>query len=44
MLETSGGQKIKMTSQGIEIDNGSGAVVKLSGSQVSVNNGALEVT
>ena len=43
-LETSGGQKIKMTSQGIEIDNGNGAVVKLSGNQVSVNNGALEVT
>ncbi len=43
-LETAGGQKIALTSQGIEIDNGSGAVVKLSGSQVSVNNGALEVT
>lgn len=43
-LETAGGQKITLTSQGIEIDNGSGAVVKLSGNQVSVNDGALEVT
>jgi uncharacterized protein involved in type VI secretion and phage assembly len=42
-LQTSGGQKITLTSQGIEIDNGSGAVIKLSGNQVSVNNGALEV-
>jgi uncharacterized protein involved in type VI secretion and phage assembly len=43
-LKTSGGQKITLNSQGIEIDNGSGATIKLSGNQVSVNNGALEVT
>jgi uncharacterized protein involved in type VI secretion and phage assembly len=42
-LQTAGGQKIVLTAQGIEIDNGSGAVIKLSGNQVSVNNGALEV-
>ena len=33
-----------LNDQGIEIDNGKGATVKLSGSQVSVNSGALEVT
>ena len=43
-LLTAGGQKIALTSQGIEIDNGNGATIKLSGSQVSVNSGALEVT
>jgi uncharacterized protein involved in type VI secretion and phage assembly len=42
-LKTADGQKIVLTAQGIEIDNGSGAVIKLSGNQVSVNNGALEV-
>ncbi len=42
-LQTAGGQKIVLTSQGIEIDNGSGAVIKLSANQVSVNNGALEI-
>lgn len=42
-LETSGGQKIKLTALGIEIDNGQGAVIKLTGPQVSVNNGALDV-
>jgi len=42
-LQTAGGQKITLTSQGIEIDNGNGALIKLSGNQVSVNDGALEV-
>ena len=42
-LETSGGQKIKMTALGIEIDNGMGAKITLQGPQVSVNNGALDV-
>jgi len=42
-LETSGGQKIKLTANGIEIDNGSGATIKLSGPTVNVNSGALEV-
>ena len=44
ILETSGGQKISISALGIEIDNGQGAVIKLTGPQVSVNNGALEVT
>jgi uncharacterized protein involved in type VI secretion and phage assembly len=43
-LKTSGGQKIVLTAAGIEIDNGSGAVIKLSGIQVTINNGALEVS
>jgi uncharacterized protein involved in type VI secretion and phage assembly len=43
-LKTAGGQKIVISSQGIEIDNGNGAKIKLSNNQVSVNDGALEVT
>lgn len=43
-LETSGGQKIILTSLGIEIDNGMGASIKLSGPQTSINGGALDVT
>ena len=35
--------KIKIDSTGIEISNGLNATVKLSGPQVSVNGGALEV-
>lgn len=42
-LETAGGQKIKLSPQGIEIDNGLGATIKLTGPQTSVNDGALEV-
>ena len=43
-LETSGGQKIVINSLGIEITNGQGASIKLTGPQVSINDGALEVT
>ncbi len=43
-LETSSGQKIVISATGIEIDNGQGASIKLTGPQVSVNGGALEVT
>ena len=43
-IETTTGMKISLTVAGIEINNGQGATVKLSGPQVSVNNGALEVT
>jgi uncharacterized protein involved in type VI secretion and phage assembly len=43
-IQTSGGQKIVISDQGIELDNGKGAKIKLSGSQVSVNDGALEVS
>jgi len=42
-LQTAGGQMIKMTSLGIEIDNGMGGSIKLTGPQVSINDGALEV-
>ena len=42
-LETSGGQKIVMNSMGIEIDNGSGGKIKMTGPQISINDGALEV-
>ena len=43
-IETTAGAKIAITASGIEINNGQGATVKLSGPQVSVNDGALEVT
>ena len=43
-LQTSGGQKVVVSSTGIEINDGQGGVIKLSGPQVSINNGALEVT
>lgn len=43
-IETSAGMKIQVNSQGIEITNGQNATVKLTGPQVSINNGALEVT
>ncbi len=42
-LETSTGQKISLTSLGIEISNGMGAKIELQGPQVSVNGGALDV-
>ena len=43
VLETSGGQKIKMSATGIEIDNGLGASITLNGPKVAINNDALEV-
>ena len=43
-LETSTGQKLSLTALGIEIDDGMGAKISLTGPQVSVNNGALDVT
>jgi len=42
-IETTLGMKIAMTAQGIEITNGQGGTISLTGPQVSVNNGALEV-
>lgn len=42
-LETSGGQRIVINSTGIEITNGQGASIKMTGLQVLINNGALEV-
>jgi uncharacterized protein involved in type VI secretion and phage assembly len=43
-FKTSGGQKIVINSQSIEIDNGNGAKIELKNSQVSINSGALEVS
>lgn len=43
-IETTAGMKIVIDTQGIEINNGQGASIKLSGTQVSINDGALEVT
>jgi uncharacterized protein involved in type VI secretion and phage assembly len=42
-LQTSGGQKIVLNATSIEIDNGQGGTIKMTGPQISVNNGALEV-
>lgn len=42
-LETTAGMQIKLTATGIEITNGQGSI-QIQGPQVSVNNGALEVT
>ncbi len=44
VLEASTGAKAKIGAAGIELDNGQGAKVKLSGPQVSINDGAVEVT
>lgn len=43
-IETTAGMKIVIDSSSMEITNGQGASIKLSGSQVSINSGALEVT
>jgi uncharacterized protein involved in type VI secretion and phage assembly len=43
-IETTTGMKIKIDTAGIEITNGTGATVKLSGPQVSINGSAFEVT
>jgi uncharacterized protein involved in type VI secretion and phage assembly len=37
------GDRITITAQGIRLESASGATVELSGPQVSINNGALEV-
>lgn len=42
-LETSGGQKIVLNALGIEITSGQGGTIKITGPQVSVNDGALDV-
>ncbi len=43
-METTAGMKIVINAQGIEIDNGQGASIKLQGPQTSINGAALEVT
>jgi uncharacterized protein involved in type VI secretion and phage assembly len=42
-IETAAGMKISITTSGIEISDGQGGSIKLSGPRVSVNDGALEV-
>lgn len=42
-LQTSTGEKIVMNATGIEIDNGKGASIKMTGPQISINQGALDV-
>ena len=42
-IETTTGMKIVISALGIEINNGQGGSIKLTGPQVSVNEGALEV-
>jgi uncharacterized protein involved in type VI secretion and phage assembly len=42
-IETQTGMKITLTTTGIEITNGQGASIKMTGPQVSINSGALEV-
>jgi uncharacterized protein involved in type VI secretion and phage assembly len=43
-IETTNGARIALGVDGIEITNGRGATIKLSGPQISLNDGALEVT
>lgn len=42
-IETTSGMKIVISALGIEINDGQGGSIKLTGPQVSVNEGALEV-
>lgn len=43
-IETTTGARIAISASGIEIVNGQGASIKLTGPQISLNDGALEVT
>lgn len=43
-LETAEGAKVTMSITGLEVTNGQGGTIKITGPQVSVNNGALDVT
>ncbi len=43
-IETTSGMNIEISSSAIEINNGQGASIKLSGPKVSLNDQALEVT
>lgn len=42
-LETAEGASVKMSATGVEITNGMGATIKLTGPRVSINDGALDV-
>ena len=43
-IETTSGMKIEISVSGIEINDGQGGSIKLTGPKVSTNDGALEVT
>ena len=43
LIETTAGMKIEIKASGIEINNGQGGSIKLTGPKVSTNDGALEV-
>lgn len=43
-IETATGMKIELTPMGLNIDNAQGGTISMTGPQVSVNNGALDVT
>jgi uncharacterized protein involved in type VI secretion and phage assembly len=43
-IETTAGMKIVLNAQGIEINNGQGGSIKLTGPKVAINDTALEVT
>jgi uncharacterized protein involved in type VI secretion and phage assembly len=43
-IETTSGMKIAISATGIEINNGQGGTIKLTGPRVSINDTALEVT
>jgi hypothetical protein len=42
-IETALGAKITILATGIEITNGMGATIQMTGPQLSINNGALDV-
>lgn len=42
-IETSQGMKVTLDSKGIDLGNAAGGSIKLTGSKVSINDGALEV-
>ncbi|MEI6340909.1 MAG: phage baseplate assembly protein V [Verrucomicrobiota bacterium] len=42
-LETPSGAKLTLSATGVELTNGLGATIQLTGPQVSVNNGALDI-
>lgn len=44
VIETKSGNRITITAQGITLESSAGAKIELTGLQVNVNNGALEVT
>lgn len=43
VIETVGGNKISITATGITLETAGGARIEMSGPQVSINSGALEV-